>query len=405
MATTKAVAPKMTLGYQNSAAPSATKTGTVATGGNFYGTVSNAVNNLVPKAYAQTASSPVPTSSAYGQGYDAKGNLLNNPAGQMIYYANQPTTGVLGASTGGGAGGGAPTSNLGTAPQIPNPSGGQTGGVDFDALIAPALANLEQAVGQANTDYGTQVGSINNNADIQRQGLNQNIDSQSASLDQSRTTQQNLSQSAADQARRQYSEIQQGLQSRYGGTTGTGAFATEIAGQQTLQNVGKINQDLSGAIKSIDDKVVQVKEVGRIALADLNQKVQDQLGQAKSQLDNLILNIRGQQGMLQAQKAQMTAQAIQNYQNSVNAVQTANAQFSQQIYAQQLAAEQNLNTAKAQAQQYGQYTPSATTYGQTTPVGQTTTQGQPTGQAVGGSLGPSTGGTIYDTLNKNLFSN
>lgn len=356
---------------------------------------------------AITAKYVGPYSPAYYKQISTPGGYSTGPTsysvnGQNTSYQKIVPSPTNSVPSGGGGGGGGQVLGAATqqpqqqgAPQIPTPD---QPNIDFDALIAPAIQNLNDAIGQAGTDYNTNVGSINANSANQATSLNNSIADQQNTLGQSRTSQQNLSQNAADQARQQYSEIQQGLQSRYGGTTGTGAFATELAGRQTLQNVGAINQNLTQAMKSIDDKVVQVKAVGQQALQDLNQKTQDQLSQAKSQLDNLVLNLRGQQGMLQAQKAQMTAQAIQNYQNSVNSVQQANAQFAQQIYAQQLAAEQNLTAAKAQASGYANSFVAGTPNigNQVTPVGNQVSQ-------VGGTTPAAGPASTFNTLNKNLL--
>jgi hypothetical protein len=158
-----------------------------------------------------------------------------------------------------------------------------------------------------------------------------------------------MGEDAASEARRQYSEIQQGLQARYGGTTGTGAFATEQAGSTTLRNIANIRQGVQQAVAGLDEKLVQVKEIGRISLQDIESNASDQIAKAKSNLELSLSDIRRQKGELQSRKAELAANAIQIYQNSVNEVNARNAQFKQGLYVQQQAAEQQLQLAKQRA--------------------------------------------------------
>ena len=46
-------------------------------------------------------------------------------------------------------------------------------------------------------------------------------------------------ESVIEQARRQAAELMQGIQARYGGTTGTGRFTSEILGSQATRNIAK----------------------------------------------------------------------------------------------------------------------------------------------------------------------
>jgi hypothetical protein len=312
------------------------------------------------------------------------------------------------AATQGNTGGTPTTNNGGNAGVVNNPQQGFSGTqdysgamqsapeqpqIDFDALIAPALAGLDAAIGplqQQATD--TQTGIAANKAT--NLAANQaNITGQQNVLSEAKSSQGALAENAANEARRQYAEIQQGLQSRYGGTTGTGAFAAELAGRQTLQNIGKIREGLSSAMLQIDNKLQQVQEVGRIATQDIEDKAASQIRDAKNNLDLQLADIRRQKGEIQANKASLAANAIQMYQNTVNNVNAQNASFKQNLYLSQQAAEQNLKLAQQKAQGIAQsYTPDnfSGIGKQVTPVGNVVTQTQATDQ----------GGDLYQLLKK-----
>jgi hypothetical protein len=241
-----------------------------------------------------------------------------------------------------GGGGGDQGNYLQQVPDAPQ--------IDWDALIAPALQGLDEAIGPLQQQFaGTQTG-IEANKATNLASNQANISGQAATLNQARSSQVAEGENAVNEARRQQAEIQQGLQSRYGGTSGTGAFAGELAGRQTLQNIGKIREGVSQAMLQIDDKLQQVQEIGRISTQDIEDKASAQIRDAKSNLDNQLADIRRQKGELQANKAQLASQAIQLYQNTVNQVNANNAQFKQQIYMKQMETEQTLKLAQQRAQ-------------------------------------------------------
>lgn len=314
---------------------------------------------------------------------------------------------VLGASTSAGGGGGNQSawSSAGHAGIAPVGYNGEAAAgvlqqapaqpqIDFDALIRPALDSLNAYIPTVQSGYDTNVSDINAAKTNQLASNQSNIQGQTNTLEQARTSQQNLSESAADEARRQYAEIQQGLQSRYGGTTGTGAFATEIAGRQTLQNIGKIRQGLSEAMLQIDNKLQQVQEIGRIASVDIEDKAREQINQAKQQLDLSLADIRRQQGELQSRKAELAANAMQVYQQTVSNVNAQNASFKQNLYLSQVNAENQLKAAQQQAQGVAQsYSLQNPDIGQqVTPIGGSVQQTQPTQPSIQG------GGDLYDRL-------
>lgn len=268
----------------------------------------------------------------------------NSLGGQVLGAATGPASSGGGQSTGGGSG----QLNLNNVLSQDQP---QQSNVNFDELIAPALQALESTIPTLQQGFQDYQSGQEQNRQTALQSNTANINTQTGVLNNAKTAQNQNATSAADEARRQYSEIQQGLQSRYGGTTGTGQFAGEIAGRQTLQNIGNIRTNLQQVMQQIDDKLVQVQEIGRISEQDINQQTEQRIKDANNNLQQQVAGIRQQQGTLQAQKAQMAASAIQDYQNQVNQFKGQQQQFLQQLYVQQQSAEQQLKAAQSRAGQ------------------------------------------------------
>lgn len=272
------------------------------------------------------------------------------PASKPVPKAppNPSQRGVLGSSV--GPSGGSPVSGSSAAMNnAPMQEAPQAPSIDFDALIRPAIEGLESAIGPLQQSNAADLQGIESSRQSQIATTNQSIGAQTNTIGQAKDTQRGYENSAADEARRQYSEVQQGLQARYGGTTGTGAFATELAGGQTIRSIAGIHEAASKAIAGLDDKLVQVQEIGRIALQDIDNQAKDQTAKAKSNLELALSDIRNQKGQLLARKAELAANAVQMYQQTVNQVNANNTAFKQQLYLQQQQAEQQLAAARGRA--------------------------------------------------------
>lgn len=250
--------------------------------------------------------------------------------------------------------------NLATGPG-PTQSGGDSGdsglyeptperqSIDIDALINPVLESLSQTEAEAQTLFGQQEGNIEAQRGTSLNRLGQTQKTQEGMLDASGVRQTTEGETAADEARRQFAEIQQGIQGLYGGTTGTGAFAAELAGRDTLGRIANIRQGVTSALQEIDNKKVQIQELGRIAAEDIENDTRMQKSQAQEQLNSTLAGIRAQRGELASRKAELALQAMQNYQSLVADVNARNASFKQNLYLQQQAAEQRLAEAESRA--------------------------------------------------------
>lgn len=255
---------------------------------------------------------------------------------------------VQGASTGPSA------PSVGAPAGQPGPTANVIQGPDtgiFDSIIAPALQALEGQIDPANSAYSANVAGINSQVDSQKGKVNLNLQQGQTNLTNRQTQAEGETQNAVNEARRGYSEMSQGIQARYGGTTGTGAFADSILGGQTQRNIAGYRNQLAQNVQQLQSTGQQIKQVAEQALQDLESNRMTALQTAKSQLDQTIANIRSKQGELQSQKAQWTADAIGQYRQQVNQANLLDQQYKQQLYQQQQAAEQRISGALTTTQQ------------------------------------------------------
>ena len=169
-------------------------------------------------------------------------------------------------------------------------------------------------------------------------------------------------ESVIEQARRQAAELMQGIQARYGGTTGTGRFTSEILGSQATRNIAQ-NQAALRQYKAQMDSELQ-NTMSKIGLAEnelktkvtslINQEDQN-LQQAKIQLranlDKSLADISQQRSMLETEKANKRYEILNDYQNRLDEVERYNLDHKRQLEAQYQQHQIEINMLKQQAQQ------------------------------------------------------
>ena len=169
-------------------------------------------------------------------------------------------------------------------------------------------------------------------------------------------------ESVIEQARRQAAELMQGIQARYGGTTGTGRFTSEILGSQATRNIAQ-NQAALRQYKAQMDSELQ-NTMSKIGLAEnelktkvtslINQEDQN-LQQAKIQLranlDKSLADISQQRSMLETEKANKRYEILNDYQNRLDQVERYNLDHKRQLEAQYQQHQIEINMLKQQAQQ------------------------------------------------------
>jgi hypothetical protein len=324
----------------------------------------SSITNTMAAGYQNPSSSPNSGQlNAAGQSYYA-GN-----GQQTVANTNKSTCAIIPSGTSGTGGQVQGAQTQGTT------GGGDTQGtIDYNSMIQPALDALNGVANAAQSAATNNISDINAAQTVGQGQLNTALSGQQANINQSRASQQSLSQNAIQQAKQAYSEIGQGIQARYGGSTGTGAFATELAGRQTSTNMAQINTNLTQSMAALDNTWQQVQATHDDNLKALTQQTNAAIDQVKNTLSTNLANIGTQQGMLQSQKAELIAQAVQNYQSTVNSINTANQQFAQTLAANLASAGQSVQQAIATAKAIvGSGTSTAAGYGaQTQGISQTT---------------------------------
>ena len=309
------------------------------------------------KSPFSAAAQAIQRTQAYQSGQEIRYEPQMGPTGKptgSIYYQVQGAGGGSGGGADGGIGGqkggiggqnmyaGFDTgSYLESMPEAP--------GFDWDAFIAPALEALGQAETAAQSSYTADVTDIEREraTSIGRQKTYQTGEETRAVGE--KTKKEQAGESAVAEARRQYGEIQQGLQGLYGGSTGTGAFATELAGRETLRNIGGVRQQVTNALSEIDDRLGQVRQMTQLNIEDAENQALSFKAKAKASLDQSLAQIRSSRGELQSRKAEMAMSAMQNYQNLVANINARNAAFKQQVAMQAQSVEQTLANARTRA--------------------------------------------------------
>lgn len=227
------------------------------------------------------------------------------------------------------------------SPQAPN--------INFDELIAPALQALDAAVAPQDAAYQANLSDIEAGRQSQVAGNQSALAQAQTAAEQARGRNTAAGEDAINQQRRALSEVQQGLQARYGSTTGTGRFAGEIAGSQATRNIGGIQTAVIGALQEVDNNIEKVRTTAMGAIQDAEGKAQSLKLQARSQYEQALANIRIARGELLGRKQELASQATQFYQQQLAQVDANNTTFKQNIYMQAKAAEQQLSQARTQA--------------------------------------------------------
>ena len=221
----------------------------------------------------------------------------------------------------------------------PNPGGmkgGNVNGVEYAtgpeylAAVEASRTNpeIDQAynlfeglIGQNEANVGEQYGIIDANRNTNLDALRQSTATSKTTLGNRKTSETVAGENAKDEARRQAAQILQGIQSKYGGSTGEGSFASALFGANTQRTMGGINQTLQQNLKDIDDKIQQVHEVSRIGEEQINNYASEQTNQAKQWLQGKLGEIRANQATLLTHKADLAYQALQQYQQFLQSVE------------------------------------------------------------------------------------
>jgi len=132
-----------------------------------------------------------------------------------------------------------------------------------------------------------------------------------------RTTAETKTGSAVAEARRMASQLQQGIQARYGGSSHLGGAVSEIMGAQATQNISGNR----AALQETLGKIGQAEENVKTAADNMLQKIQNNLSLAKEKaLDwvrTAMAQVNSQKAELSGDRASMRMEVIMQYQNTI----------------------------------------------------------------------------------------
>ena len=240
---------------------------------------------------------------------------------------------------GGGGGGGA----------LPLESQQGPPSIDFDALIAPGLAALDQADQAAQAALGAREAE----AEQFRVG-------ETARAEEARTTggqavekgqtQATTAAGAADvQQRRGLAEITQQLTGRFG-RSGFGQGVIGQIGAQTLTNLSNIKTGLAETIQDLTVRRQNLEDVFNNTIKEVSAQTETFKQNAQAGLRQALATIGAERGQLQSQKALAVQQSVENYRQTIAAVNQRNTQFQQDFFLQKEAARQKVDSRLAQSQ-------------------------------------------------------
>ena len=281
---------------------------------------------------------------------------LSNPQfSPMRQYSTLPQSGsVLGAGTsaysGRGNTGNPGQNNNNNIPMESVP--GQPSFDEYDAAIQQGISALDQYANTLQPEYDTAVSEFTNQAGQQKTQARSEEGRRLNALGENRMESTQQGESAISAARRQAAQLMQGLQSMYGGTTGTGAFKSEILGSQAMQNISGNQQAMQTTLGKIAQAENDVRGQTTNILKQIDDSLTTQKEKARNGLQQALSQIASQKAELASSKAQMRIQALQNYQNLVADINARNTQFKQQLYAKAQSAQDQINTFKNNALQY-----------------------------------------------------
>lgn len=243
--------------------------------------------------------------------------------------------------------------------------------IDWDAIYAPALnayrelANIIQG-GLAGTQARIGSEAEQNIAGLEtelglREGqLGQQREQATSEYEQFRGGEERRTESAIAEARRQANELMQGIQSRFGTSTGTGQFTSELLGREAMrgigqyrtglqETIGKAKVALENTIGQIDQSLNSLREQVALQISNVRQQATSLKEEARQNVMEQVAQINARVGETETAKAQQRTSALQQYRQYVQEVNARNTQWEQQLYVQAQQMQQGLNQLKSQA--------------------------------------------------------
>lgn len=252
---------------------------------------------------------------------------------------------------GGGTGGGGTT--LGTTTETTTdtnnfPSAPET---DWDALFAPAFGALDLQQQLLGSEYNVLTQEAEADVGQQLKELETERETRLGGLQARRTQEQQTSESAVSEAKRIGSEIMQGIQSRYGTSTGTGGFAGELIGRETVRNVAGIRQAVQNTMNEIGRAEESIKSEISNKISSLNTWYNNAKKEIGLRLNQQLADISTRRGELEVDKGLKREAAIQEARDFLAQIQLQNNEYANKIKLEMIESGNVIEQIKARAAQ------------------------------------------------------
>ena len=237
----------------------------------------------------------------------------------------------------------------GTPPPPPGPSLEelQRQGLEQEAALirqqydqgAAYLDNLKQSYQSAFP--GIQQ-SIQGRFDPMRQTLDTSREQAMVILGNQREDSQMQQQNALAEARALHSELLRGQQQRFGGSPGTGQFASELQGREFARQAGDINQTGMRNERDLGVQEQQIQQNYQNAKLQIDGQAQEALADAQRQLEDQLRQIEASRFELGQNKTNMRIDALREFNANRQNIEAQKRQFEQQLSASAIQAQQNI---------------------------------------------------------------
>ncbi len=218
---------------------------------------------------------------------------------------------------------------------------------DFSSLIAGPMQALNEQAQFLQGLLPTQAGQAKSSAANLMTQAQQTEASGLAQYGGQKVEAQGARDTAISEARRQAAEVQRGVQSRYGGTTGTGAFVGEQAGVQAMRNIQAFHTSFQNTLGKIQEAESNLKATIGQKLFEITQGLEETKVNLQNELKSALLNINLQRGQLESKKAEARLSALDTYRTLIADQQKQAKLFEQQIKLKSIDTQNALNEIKA----------------------------------------------------------
>lgn len=229
------------------------------------------------------------------------------------------------------------------APQAPNFEQ-QNGG-----LYSEALSAIDQQISARNASFDTEVSGIESTAASRKADVGGQLEEVKQNTTGQETREIGRTEESVNELRRQSSEMNQGIQARYGGTTGTGAFASELVGREALSQMSSNRKNLQNVLGDIFKVRSNAISEHNKQVFQIDSQTEQLTKEAQVQLQTDIAQFKQNKGLLLADRQKQIVGALQNYQTLISDVNARNTAFKQKLYQDQKDFDQQLATRKFNA--------------------------------------------------------